>query len=305
MRWLLAHCDPESAQEPCARRMEWTAAVEHSPVVNDQHLADAQLHGLAAGTGSARYFSAEPVECLGRARIRFHGSKPRCEQKTVPQARRSEHWHPTRWRVSSLTHFKVNVAKRLAYGRSAHREDRPAVQQQLSPVSVVRPLASPTHQIGVGMVRVEWHSVRLAQVGIVALVKRGSFEGTASELLQALNDRRGDDQPPKDWPKNYSGMSAALRRLAPNLRAIGMVVELPERGQGRDKRRVIRLELPGDQRAARAAGGDDDIGDGGTRRRGGGPVPPGAGQCGNADDAARAARPARTQSNRGDDRWRQ
>jgi hypothetical protein len=140
---------------------------------------------------------------------------------------------------------------------------------------------------------------------VVAMVKAEPFEGTATELLAALNHRRGDKSPPKDWPANYSGMSAALKRLAPNLRATGMIVELPERGQGRQKRRVIRLEYPGDRRSARAAEAPDGDGEDGTRLDGGSPVHPDAGPCGTADDAARAARPVRTQSNKGGDPWRQ
>ncbi|MCC7389536.1 MAG: hypothetical protein IT431_12280 [Phycisphaerales bacterium] len=140
---------------------------------------------------------------------------------------------------------------------------------------------------------------------VVAIVREGPFEGTATELLAALNSRRGEEPPAKDWPTNYSGMSAALKRLAPDLRATGMIVELPERGRGRQKRRVIYLELPGNQRSARAADDPDEDGGDGARRTGGGPVRPDAGPCGDADRAARAARPIRTQSNKGDDPWRQ
>lgn len=140
---------------------------------------------------------------------------------------------------------------------------------------------------------------------LVSLVKAGPFEGTASELLAALNGRRGDDPPSREWPSNYSGMAAALKRLAPNLRATGMVVELPERGQGRQKRRVIRLEYPGHGRAAGTAGAPEGGERGGTHRGGGGPVQPDADPCDHADDAARAERSIRTHSNRGDDPWRQ
>ncbi|MFG0242225.1 MAG: hypothetical protein ACF8R9_05500 [Phycisphaerales bacterium JB054] len=139
---------------------------------------------------------------------------------------------------------------------------------------------------------------------IVALVQAGRFEGTATDLLKSLNQQRGDTPPPKEWPSNYSGMSAALKRLAPNLRAIGMSVELPERGQGRAKRRVIRLEYTGNQRTARAAddvdGGDTD----GNAPRTYAPVQPDASGDTDTDRAALAARPVRTQSNRGDDPWR-
>ncbi len=52
------------------------------------------------------------------------------------------------------------------------------------------------------------------------------WSGMASELLAELEDRHADERTRKrrDWPKTPRGVSAALRRLAPNLRATGVAV---------------------------------------------------------------------------------
>lgn len=59
-----------------------------------------------------------------------------------------------------------------------------------------------------------------------------SFEGTATDLLQAL-DQDADETTRKQrqaknsgWPKSARGISGKLRRLAPNLRQLGYEVEL-------------------------------------------------------------------------------
>ena len=67
------------------------------------------------------------------------------------------------------------------------------------------------------------------------------WEGTASELLLALADhveepvRRG-----RDWPSSPRALSAVLRRIAPNFRAIGVEVEFA-RGPDSRRRRLIRI----------------------------------------------------------------
>ena len=43
----------------------------------------------------------------------------------------------------------------------------------------------------------------------------------------------------KHWPKSGRGLSGALRRLAPNLRAVGIDVLFDTEGRGNDKRRII------------------------------------------------------------------
>ncbi len=80
---------------------------------------------------------------------------------------------------------------------------------------------------------------------ILALLEAGPWEGTAAELLAALNALRGATPPPAEWPRTPRGMSGALTRLAPNLRACGIAVEIAARPVGRDKRKLIRLERAG------------------------------------------------------------
>lgn len=55
----------------------------------------------------------------------------------------------------------------------------------------------------------------------------GDFKGTATELLEALNELVGERlQRSKVWPKNASALSGALRRLAPNLRRAEPPIEV-------------------------------------------------------------------------------
>ena len=76
------------------------------------------------------------------------------------------------------------------------------------------------------------------------LVVDGSFRGSATELLAALNHKVSDEmRREKSWPKDGRGLSNRLRRLAPNLRQVGVCIkfDLPD-GRGKDKKRVIELE---------------------------------------------------------------
>lgn len=54
---------------------------------------------------------------------------------------------------------------------------------------------------------------------------RGLIELTATELLAALNERRGATPEPHGWPKAANALSGQIKRLAPNLRALGIEVE--------------------------------------------------------------------------------
>lgn len=162
---------------------------------------------------------------------------------------------------------------------------------------------------------------------ILELVEETSFEGTATQLLDTLNKRRGADAPPPDgWPKNYTGMSSQLKRIAQNLRGVGLHVHIPEKGTGHDKARLICLDKVGNQRSARTARAADGHGAAregnelrgdeedeperarrnpeAARRTDSDGVQPGAPPCAGADRAARAERPIRTQSNREEDPWR-
>ena len=76
---------------------------------------------------------------------------------------------------------------------------------------------------------------------IQALVRDGEFEGTATDLLEALKpyavEKAGSQ---RSWPANGRGLSNALRRLAPNLRKSEIDVSFL-RGADRSRRRLITL----------------------------------------------------------------
>ena len=62
---------------------------------------------------------------------------------------------------------------------------------------------------------------------VIALIGRGGgWQGTASELL----DRITPERRPRGWPQTPRGLSGALARLAPALRAHGVIFERHTRG---------------------------------------------------------------------------
>jgi hypothetical protein len=69
-----------------------------------------------------------------------------------------------------------------------------------------------------------------------------SWEGTAAELLSALDTQAPEKTKRlKSWPSTPRVLASAIRRLAPNLRADGIGVELSRAGH--DRRRVISLRM--------------------------------------------------------------
>ncbi len=76
------------------------------------------------------------------------------------------------------------------------------------------------------------------------------WQGTAAELkaaLEGLLPRSGEGpvRPPHGWPKTPKGLSGDLRRLSPNLRAIGIEVSF-DRVAGGKRKRIIGIERVGD-----------------------------------------------------------
>jgi hypothetical protein len=68
------------------------------------------------------------------------------------------------------------------------------------------------------------------------------WSGTALELLNILGTRVDDaTRKSKAWPRTPRGLSGALRRLGPSLRAGGLEITF-EREAGGNRRRVIRIE---------------------------------------------------------------
>jgi hypothetical protein len=71
--------------------------------------------------------------------------------------------------------------------------------------------------------------------------KGGAWHGTATELLHDLDEHAPErTRKVQGWPSNGRTLSNALRRIAPNLRAIGVGVTPPQ--GGRKKGRLFTLE---------------------------------------------------------------
>ena len=67
-----------------------------------------------------------------------------------------------------------------------------------------------------------------------------TFDGTATELLDRLNEHIQDGQSPRGWPATGSVMGKQLTRLAPSLRKLGFSAELRRTNRGN----LWRLESP-------------------------------------------------------------
>ncbi len=77
---------------------------------------------------------------------------------------------------------------------------------------------------------------------IQSMVEAGEWSGTATELLNRLNDLTDEKvQRQQAWPKNGRSLSNALRRLVPNLRAVDVTVIFTRE----NKRRLITLKKQG------------------------------------------------------------
>jgi hypothetical protein len=97
-------------------------------------------------------------------------------------------------------------------------------------------------------------------------VNGGTWEGTATELLDDLNatgeeDQRKRRERSKQWPKSAQAIANVIRRLAPNMRDAGIEVSIGER-EGKSRRRLIRLEQNcNEPSAASAPSADSDFPD--------------------------------------------
>lgn len=73
------------------------------------------------------------------------------------------------------------------------------------------------------------------------LAESSEWAGIASELLDVLNERANEKtRRQKAWPTTPRALSNALRRLAPNLRAVGVDVKF-DRKPDRSRRRLIQI----------------------------------------------------------------
>jgi hypothetical protein len=71
------------------------------------------------------------------------------------------------------------------------------------------------------------------------------WEGTASELLDALTSKVDPKVVEgKQWPKSPRGLSGMLRRLAPSLRMVNIMVEFTKEGHGKTRTITIKHLSP-------------------------------------------------------------
>jgi hypothetical protein len=76
---------------------------------------------------------------------------------------------------------------------------------------------------------------------LAALAAAGGWCGTASALLSRLEELAGDAARRPGWPKRPHNLSAELRRLAPELRRAGVVVDFARAG-GRSRTRLVIVQ---------------------------------------------------------------
>jgi hypothetical protein len=76
---------------------------------------------------------------------------------------------------------------------------------------------------------------------LAALAAAGGWCGTASALLARLEELAGDAARRPGWPKRPNSLSSELRRLAPELRRAGVVVDFTRAG-GRSRARLVIVE---------------------------------------------------------------
>ena len=87
-------------------------------------------------------------------------------------------------------------------------------------------------------------SVEASVIGTVIqeIATQGEWIGTATELLKKLSDLGGEDaQKQWGWPKNGRAVSGQLKRIAPNLRTQGVIVNWLPRTSGRRQIQILRV----------------------------------------------------------------
>jgi hypothetical protein len=78
-----------------------------------------------------------------------------------------------------------------------------------------------------------------------ALAGKGPWEGTASDLLRVLNEQADESvRRQRSWPASPRAASNTLRRLKPDLRAVGVLVEFRKEPGGRRRLISIRTVPP-------------------------------------------------------------
>lgn len=79
---------------------------------------------------------------------------------------------------------------------------------------------------------------------ILKLVEKGDWSGTAEQLLRWIESMVSDSvRRSPDWPRTARGIAGALRRLAPNLRPLGVQINFGK-AKTRDRTRLITIRGP-------------------------------------------------------------
>ena len=96
---------------------------------------------------------------------------------------------------------------------------------------------------------------------ILTIIRQRPFEGTATDLLDEINDcYQWPQKPPAGLPRLPNRLSGQLRRLAPPLREVGIEVEM---GRNRDakNRNLIRIWRVDGEENEKAEGANPEDGD--------------------------------------------
>ena len=126
---------------------------------------------------------------------------------------------------------------------------------------------------------------------VKVLVDQEEYEGIAKVLLGKLTPLvSAEEAKSKAWPKSPLALANALRRLAPNLRRIGIDIRMGKKSNGRNSKRIIRINRqPSVACVAGDAGRDSPGENGGAPSSGSDATRNGATQ-GDVSDAANGAK---------------
>lgn len=83
------------------------------------------------------------------------------------------------------------------------------------------------------------------------------WTGTASDLLDELSKQAGEAVKSKSWPKTARSLGGHLRRLAPNLRAVGLDVDFDRDTMSKKRSRHIVLEQRGNRPSVPSGSSED------------------------------------------------
>jgi hypothetical protein len=94
----------------------------------------------------------------------------------------------------------------------------------------------------------------------------GGWEGKAADLLPELTGLAGDAARSPEWPKRANILSNRLRRLAPNLRRVGIQVDF-DRQSDRQRTRIVRVALVAEREGKRPSAASNTVRNGELARK--------------------------------------